>query len=239
MNEKKVILVLGKRGGGKSYLAKSLLKNYDRYIIFDTLGEYTDGVCFDNLKDLGEFWDKYFDTKFRLIYQPLNPYKIIDKENEKTEFDIVCDLVWDCGNMALIVEEIDTFCSSMAITDSFANVIQRGRHRDITLIGISQRPYGINRLISSQSKEIYSFVMTEPRDIDYLSQYIGKDVEQIRELGQYQYLKWEASGKLAISKASGVVEPKELEKPKKRDHIPPGDLPEPPKENDTPTSIQK
>ncbi len=220
MSEKKVILVLGKRGSGKSYLAKDMLKAYDRYLIFDTLGEYTDGVCFSSLKELGEFWENYVDTKFRLIYQPLNPYKEIDdpfnpgSKNKKTEFDIICDLVWECGNMALIVEELDTFTSSADISDSFANVIQRGRHEDITLIGISQRPYGINRLISSQAKEIYSFVMTEPRDIEYLSQYIGKDVEQIRELKQYHYLKWDAVKGVSIGKA-GLAKASIGKKPEK------------------------
>ena len=193
MSEKKVVLILGKRGSGKSYLAKSMIKQHSRYLIFDTLGEYTDGVCFQDLKELGVFWEKYVDKKFRIIYQPLNPTKVIDDETGKTEFDLICDLVWECGDMALIVEELDAFCGSLGISDSFANVIQRGRHRDITLIGISQRPYGINRLISSQAKEIYSFIMTEPRDIEYISQYIGKEVD-LKELKQYYYLRWDIKG---------------------------------------------
>ncbi len=223
MSEKKIILLLGKRGGGKSYLARSMLKQYDRYLVFDTIGEYSaEGVCFQNLKELGEFWEKYVDKKFRLIYQPLNPYKIVEEETGKTEFDLICELVWDCENMALIVEEMDAFCSPMAISDSFANIVQRGRHRNITLIGISQRPYGINRLISSQAKEIYSFIMTEPRDIEYLSQYVGKDVEQIRELKEYSYLKWDAVKGISIGKAGGSVAatgektPKEIDKPEKK-----------------------
>lgn len=224
MTEKKVILLLGKRGSGKSYLARDMLKNYNRYLVFDTIGEYSNqGVCFQDLKELGEFWEKFIDKKFRLIYQPLNPYKIIEAETGKTEFDLICDLVWECEDMALIVEEMDAFCGSAGISDSFANIVQRGRHRNITLIGISQRPYGISRLISSQAKEIYSFIMTEPRDIEYLSQYIGKDVDKIRDLKEFNYYKWDAVKGISIGKAGGSPAttkqtPKEIDKPEK---IPP------------------
>lgn len=192
MSEKKVILILGKRGSGKSHLAKTLLQQSKRFLVFDTLCEYKDGVIFENIKDLSDFWAEHIEKDFRLIYQPLNPVQ---------EFDNICKLVWASGNMSFVVEELDTFCSSQNISDSFASIIQRGRHRDITLIGISQRPYGISRLITSQAKEIYTFIHTEPRDIEYLSMYMGKDVEKLRDLEQYHYLKWDHEGKISIQKA--------------------------------------
>jgi len=180
MSERKVKLVLGKRGTGKSYHVKKILESENRYLVYDVLGEYSDGVIFQDISELVIFWKNHLDN-FRLIYQPLQP---ID------EFNDICELVWSCGDMLFVVEEIDTFCSSSFISKEFAQIIQRGRHKNISLLGVSQRPFGISRLLTSQAKEIISFQQSEPRDIEYLSAYFGNDVEKIRELPKWSYLKW-------------------------------------------------
>ncbi len=193
MSEKKVILILGQRGSGKSYLAKSMLKEYNRYLVYDTLGEYEQGVFFNKLDDLKEFWLKVYQDNFRLIYQPTIP---------RADFDEVCDLVYACGDMLFLVEEIDSFCSAQDISLPFANITQRGRHKDITLIGVSQRPFGINRLITSQAKEVYSFLHREPRDVEYLKFFIGSEAEKVRDLPRYHYLLWRGGQSVSIRKAS-------------------------------------
>ncbi len=132
-------------------------------------------------------------------------------------------MVYSVGDCVFLIEELDTFCSPYEFSVEFANIIQRGRHRNIDFIGISQRPYGINRTISSQCKEIITFQQSEPRDITFLSMYIGKNVEAVRDLGQYEYLYW-ADNKCSIVKPSGVAhaldraEDEQTEKELTKDH---------------------
>lgn len=194
MTEKKVILIFGKRGGGKSFLAAVLLKQYPRVLIYDTLHEYESGFIFDNIGDLARFWRRNTRGNFRLIYQPTDPEK---------DFEQIANLVWLCGNMAFAVEEVDIFSSPHSIGDSFKNVLQRGRHRQITLIGISQRPFGIHRLLTSQAKEIYIFNMNEPRDREYLRALLGSQIETTLDgLEKFQYAKWmDGSEKIEVGKA--------------------------------------
>ncbi|GAF68885.1 unnamed protein product, partial [marine sediment metagenome] len=137
MVEKKIKLIFGKRGSGKSYLAKKLILAEPRVFIFDTIGEYTDGVVFDNYEKLLAFWQDHYRGNFRLIYRPLKPDR---------EIDWICKLVFALGDVCFVVEEIDCYCTAYDISDNFAHVIQRGRHKNISLIGITQRPYGIHRL---------------------------------------------------------------------------------------------
>ncbi len=184
-NEKIIELIFGKRGSGKSYLARHKLREYKRSLVFDTLGEYTEGVVFDNLPALAAFWKKVYAGDFRIIYQPLNP---------EVEFSQVCDLIWNCGNMAFEVEEIDCFCGvlSSSLDESFRQLIQRGRHRDITLIGVTQRPASVARLLTSQAKQMSIFNTTEPRDIDYFKQVIGERiVPMFEQLKQYEFISWQ------------------------------------------------
>jgi len=180
--EKKIILIFGKRGSGKSYLAKKLIENENRLVIFDTLSEYNSGVVFDDYKAFAEFWLRIYQHPFRLIYRPLNP---------DAEIDNVAELVFSLGQVCFIVEEIDCYCSAYQISDHFAHIVQRGRHRDITLIGITQRPYGIHRLLTSQAKEIYVFNTNEPRDQEYLRTLLGQGIEdKLDQLKQYEFVKW-------------------------------------------------
>jgi len=192
--EKKIILIFGKRGSGKSYLANKLIETESRLIVFDTLSEYTGGVVFEDREKFFEFWRSHYRRPFRLIYQPLQP----DREIEE-----IAGLVYALGDITFVVEEIDCYCTSFQISESFAHVIQRGRHRNITLIGITQRPYGIHRLLTSQAKEIYIFNTNEPRDRDYLKTLLGQEVEaKLDTLKQYEYIYWQdgADG-LQIGKA--------------------------------------
>lgn len=182
--EKKVILIFGKRGSGKSYLAERLIAKEKQLLIFDTLCEYTNGVifCRENYEQFLAFWRERYRRPYRLIYQPLNP---------DVEIEQIAELVFAIGNITFLVEEIDCYCSSFQIDPSFAHIIQRGRHKNITLIGVTQRPFGINRLLTSQAKEIYVFSTNEPRDRDYLKNLLGQAVEtKLDQLGQYEYLHW-------------------------------------------------
>lgn len=183
MSEKKIKLIFGKRGSGKSYLAKSMLENERRLIIFDTLGEYTDGVVFDDYDKFLKFWLHTYRGDFRLIYRPIDPAETIDT---------VAELVFIDGDITFVVEEIDCFCTAHIISEQFAHVVQRGRHQNITLIGVTQRPYGIHRLLTSQAKEIYVFNTNEVRDRDYLRSLLGQEIEgKLDQLGEFQFVKWQ------------------------------------------------
>ena len=193
MTEKKISLVFGKRGAGKSYLAADLLSGFDRVLIFDTLGEYKQGVVFDKVGDLARFWKTVYRGKFRLIYRPTRPAE---------EFEAVAALVWNCGDLCFLVEEIDCFGSVQKIPEHFANIIQRGRHNNITLIGVTQRPFGIHRLLTSQAKEICIFNTNEPRDREYLRLLLGQEVEEkLDQLKEFEFVRWkDGSAEMEISK---------------------------------------
>lgn len=181
--EKIIILIFGKRGSGKSELAKKGCRDKKRLLIYDTLGEYTDGVIVSDLNELRDYWKKVYRGNFRIIYQPVNP---------KRDFNAICREVILCSDLTFLVEEIALYSKPLTLSDEFLEVIQHGRHHQVELIGTSQRPHGIDRMLTSQAKQMFIFNTTEPRDIDYFKEVVGYEVvKKIADLKQYEYVKWE------------------------------------------------
>lgn len=188
----RVKMIFGQRGSGKSYLAQHLTKQHARFIVFDTLNEYAEmGVVCDTMEAFEKFFLENFEKpKFGIVYQPVNP---------QADFDLICEYVYRAGNMCFFVEEVDTFVSPLSVPEWMAHIIQRGRHKDITFIGVTQRPFGIPRILTSQAREIYTFKQREPRDIDYLCNFIGDEAQKAADLQQYYFLHYD-DGKINISK---------------------------------------
>lgn len=185
MTEKKIILIFGKRGSGKSYLANKLIENESRLVIFDVMSEYENGVVFgvESYEEFLRFWLQVYRQNFRIIYRPIKP---------DIEIEQVGELVYNLGYCCFLIEEIDCYCSPYQISDNFAAIIQRGRHRNIKLIGITQRPFGIHRLLTSQAKEIYVFNTNEPRDREYLRILLGQEIDsKLDALKEYEYVHWQ------------------------------------------------
>jgi hypothetical protein len=182
--ETNVTLVFGLRGSGKSYFVKNhLLPKYQRRIIYDTQSEYNDGIIFEDFDKLKSFWAGLYDKQFKIIYRPIRHDRFLE----------LCNLVYLCGNMAFVIEELDLTAGTFDNDLEFLSLIKRGRHRNVEIIGISQRPFGINRNITSQAKEIYSFAQLEPRDIEYLRYYLGNSAELIRNLKNFHFYYWQYS----------------------------------------------
>jgi len=180
--EKIIILIFGKRGSGKSVLAEKLCRDLRRLLIYDTLGEYTEGVIIRDLPALKDFWTKVYCGNFRIIYQPVDP---------EGDFDSVCRVVYECEDLTYLVEELDRYSRPLAMSRVFKNIVQDGRHQNIELIGVTQRPHGIDKLLTSQAKQMFIFNTTEPRDIDYFKDVVGYEVvKKIAALQEYEYVKW-------------------------------------------------
>lgn len=199
--EKKVRLVIGKRGSGKSVLTKHLIRNDRRLVVYDIMSEYVEGIVFDDAEmcECREFWRHIYRQSFRIIYRPLRP---------KVEIEWLAWAAFALGDLTFVVEEIDSICTPFDIPLPMQSVIQRGRHKNIELIGVTPAPFGIHRDLTRQAKDIFIFRTSEPRDIKYLRQLLGERIEdRLAALGEYEFVHWsDAQEELRIGKVQNGKE---------------------------------
>lgn len=135
-----------------------------------------------------------YRDSFRLIYRPLQ---------DQPEFEEICELAYKCGNLTLVAEELDIFAQPQRMTLAFQQLIKRGRHKDIRFVGITQRPFGIDRTITSQADRIFVFKTDEPRDVKYLCELLGEEIRaELEALEPYEYLECSDTGERTKGKDS-------------------------------------
>ena len=191
MKRNKIFGVFGRKGSGKSHKIKKMISKYARVLVYDTMDEYTEMLAFYTWDELVSYLEKHKEGTFKCAYIPK------DVKNDITKF---CNAALIVGDCLTVIEEADLVCNPAKIQDGFNSLMRRGRHSNVDIVFVSQRPYGINRLLTSQSDELICFKMNEKRDIDFITDFCGDNAkEAIQNLKKYHYLVW-TDGDIKINK---------------------------------------
>jgi hypothetical protein len=184
MSESVVRAVAGLRGYGKSTLVARLTRGQSRVLYYDSLGDdYTDGVIVRDLAVLERFWRGVYTRKFRIVYRPIDPLGDLPR---------VCELAYACGNMVVVIDEIQLYFRQNWCSPELTKLITAGRHAGVELIGVTQAPKRLGELLRSQAHEWYVFAVREPTHAKYLAErMVGVDVGEILSLQKFEYLRYE------------------------------------------------
>lgn len=175
-----IITVLGQRGSGKSSWVKKHIPNVPRFILWDTLGEYTSFEQFENLQDLFNYVHKNQGGPFQAVYNSI--------ENE--DFERVCQIVGAVENCCFIIEEVDTYATPTQCPYELMKLLKIGRHYNISMIFVSRRPAEIHRMITSQSQRFILCKIIEPNDVRYLKSVVGPVADELPGLEILHYVDW-------------------------------------------------
>lgn len=178
--EAKRTIVLGMTGGGKSVITDGMTANDDRAVFYDTqCQDFKKGVIFYDFKEFKRYWLKHYKSKFRIIFRPDDP---------QAYFPEFCKLVWACKNLTMVTEEMSLLIENGKACPEFKKIIYQGRKEGIKFVGVTQRPRGIGKDLTSQAKEWIIFDMIEPDDLAYIKGALGSyTIEQIQKLNASNY----------------------------------------------------
>lgn len=191
-----ISLVVGRKGCGKSTLAKALAKGVKRLIILDPQSEYDVGLRVNNFNQFTEALQKYrFNDDVKIRYFPQ------DKKDAKFMFSLICDVVYDFADVTFLIEELGYFMSATSFPASFARLVMGSRHQRVNIIGVTQRATKIPRDLRSQADVIYTFQQVEPGDVKYISEFMEmRNVNRVRSLTNHNFIEWLPDGTTSVKR---------------------------------------
>jgi hypothetical protein len=186
--QNRIVGVVGRKGSGKSMRAATLIKFAPRVLVWDPMGDHGDSLpdVFEGIDDeLDEYFEQAHRAKtFACDYVPTNDLE--------TEFEEICDLVYDYGRMLFCIEEAPLVCKAGYMPPVFGRIVRTGRHRYIDLLWTAQRASEVSRTLTSATDVWIFYSQTEPRDLDAIAERCGRDfANRVAELGLHDYFVWD------------------------------------------------
>jgi DNA helicase HerA-like ATPase len=177
----KIIVIVGKRGLGKTYwLRHKKLREFNRIILVDPMDQYTEIPVVYNIEELLEF---IVDKKI---------FRVRIRTGNTALLDDLCYIAYCLGKCALVIEESQIFIPAGPIEPSpyYMDIVNRGRHRAVTLILVAQRYGALHIAARALWDEIIAFRQTESTDTRALRNASGYDLSELETLppGKFHHL---------------------------------------------------
>lgn len=184
-----IVVILGRKGSGKTYLAKQIIRTKPRALIFDPVCQFSDvGVIINDPLALIQYLKARGAGPFRAVYQPITGP--LETDITATEFRNICEIVWCLNDVWFLVDEIDTYAKANYCPPFFNNLVQRGRHKQISVMVTTRRHTETTRHITAQADTIITFRQHEPADIKYLGTFFGSEADKLPTLPPFHFLKY-------------------------------------------------
>jgi energy-coupling factor transporter ATP-binding protein EcfA2 len=199
-----IIIILGRKGSGKTHLARQMAALAGRLIVFDPQRQFTaEGVVINDALSLAEYLSLIQSNNFRVIYQPEMTVRG-DVDLLLREFNFVCRCVGRLRDVLFVIDEIDRCVGREYI---FKNLVQTGRHNQISIVATTIRYTDATRDMTAQADTIISFQCTEPGDVRYFRDRLGDMAERLPSLPPYHYIRKDAGvleSKIYVTQKSEV-----------------------------------
>ena len=168
-----IFCILGKRGSGKSEIAKHFLRKMDKeeypILVMDVNDEYSR----NEFENAVIFKTKNLEEYFREYERRLSTFV-------------------DSNNSGMIVfEDADVLISQSKLPMPIYDLIIRGRHKNMGCMFLFRRANNIHKQVLYNSHHIFIPRITLPNDIDYLSEYIPGTEEIVPHLEKYHFFAYE------------------------------------------------
>lgn len=186
-----IFTIIGHKGSGKTTLTEIItLLNNKPAIMVDPCGQFiAEHERRKIFKSFSEFRAWIHNTKnLHIFYE--GKLELVVREPDDEEFNELCKISRKIGRHTFVVDEADLYAPPSITKDKpFYKLVNMGRHSEVDIITTSRRPARISRDLTSQTDIVFFAKSLEPKDHDYIKNYIGKEyVETVQNLPKFSYL---------------------------------------------------
>ena len=183
MNQAPVVACFGRRGVGKTTLARTIARHQARLVAWDYLSEYGP-LAFrtSDTEALAEYLGWARGRKFAAA-------RFIPDKGTVEEFESFCSVVYRSSDMLVVVEEAAAVCQASYLPPAFGRIVRQGRHRGLGLLWCSQRLNEVSRTLTSLTDLWAGFSLSEPSDLQALAQRCGREyADKVAALPRFQWV---------------------------------------------------
>lgn len=205
-NSADIIGVVGASGMGKGLFVKAYLRSLPRsraIVVWSPLEETDDyaGVIGGAVvRSIAELVKAIKAGAKRLVLVP----ESLNTKAFKETFDRFCRIVWELPGWAVVVEELSQVTTASWAPPAWKKLSTAGRHRGITLIGLSQRPAQVDKDFFGNCSEIRTYAVGYKSDAVAMAETMFLDYRDVLKLQKFQYIHRD---KAAGTNTPGVVSP--------------------------------
>lgn len=179
-------VALGAGGSGKTHLVNHWLdKIGGRALIFNPNAEET-----YSRRSVPAFTK----TELMALVTAGDHFRVSWAGLEDDDFEFINEVAWCARRVTLVWEEADIWIGPTRLPTFARRIINQGRHRDIRVIACARRPAQLARDVTANASRICAFRTQEPRDVQYLRDFIGPAADQLPNLPTYTAVDWTPNG---------------------------------------------
>ncbi len=178
----RLLAILGRRGWGKTMLAKSLAREAPRLVILDPHWEYQAdevggaAVC-DGLYDVPD------------VLASERPRVIIRPDDEIEDFDLLMQLAFHMRGTTFVIDEAEQFYTSGNVSRAFRKAIAKSRLAGNDYLLVGHRPVELPTKFRALC-DWALFRTTNPRDLEFYDE-LGvpaSDLARLPRLGKGEFV---------------------------------------------------
>lgn len=195
-----VVCIFGRRGAGKTTLARRMVASARRLVVWDPLGEWgrdprTRAV--GSLAELRDAMRRGWRAGFRLAWAPPG-------QDLPAELDALARFLWaaqapfpSCPGLALVVDECNLGLPVHKLRAGLwgmSRAVLQGRHRGLAVLAIAQRPALVSMDLRGQAHRTLCFALPAGPDLAALRPIFGGGVGGLATLPPYTFLEVDSTG---------------------------------------------
>jgi hypothetical protein len=196
MKQSPIVGLFGRRGTGKTTLARKIARHQARLLVWDYIGEHGPlayRVESGSPEDLRPYMEWAIGQEFAAV-------RYVPQTGELAEFEAFCAIAYQSRNFVVLVEEVAAVCQASYLPPQFGRLIRQGRHRALGLLWTTQRLNEVSRTLTALTDIFAGFATSEPSDLLALGARAGRDyAEQIARLPRYSWLGYDVDSQATFT----------------------------------------
>lgn len=169
-----IIFICGQKGSGKTYLAANMARS------LHSIGRRV--ICVAPMAGFALPGSPIIKTAEIGLYHKYKNASIVVNPTDDNIALTAFRYALTVGDLCLFVDEIDLYFSPFKPDDNLLRIVRYGRHFNLSLVAISQRPASVCKDLIAQADYKIFFRTTEPNDLAYLKKWSGIDPGRLQSL---------------------------------------------------------